>query len=788
MISPVFFDHTGNRRRFVGRLIALLLILILLSAVVFAATLVEMPSEQPLPLGRERQQPLPFITHVARLRHKLPALGPTATTGQTLRIGFYVPWDPDSAVSLRNHYNDLDWVITAQSQVAMPSGGLTYSDDPHLRAIAHSALHQPSFLLMVQNIAHEKWEGDGMARILADRRKSDRLIDSTIATVSKMGWLGAVFDIENIPTTALPAYQAMLERAHGKFARAGLKLLITAPAGEPEWNLRQFAKAVDHVIFMDYDDHWQGGEPGPIAGQDWFEEQLAIAKDQIPADKLILAIGSYGYDWHDGRADALSINEAWLAARDSETMPLYDPESGNSGFAYGDEGRRHTVWMMDAATTWNQLHAASGVKGIALWRLGSEDPAFWDDMAAARLGRRPNLSTIPPPGNTDIEGQGEILRVVADPSGGERAITWGANSTITGETYKTLPSPYVVRRTGGTDPRAIALTFDDGPDANYTPRILSILENRHTPAAFFVIGENALSHPAILRRIVQDGFELGNHSYTHPNLAQVSDLGTRLELNATQRLIESYTGRSMRLFRAPYFGDAEPSTADELQPAELAQKQGYTIVGLHVDPGDWRTPGVDQIVNQAISQIEAGTAERSANIVLLHDAGGNREQTIAALPLIIDGLRARGYHLVSLAQLAGLSHDAVMPPIVGADRMAVNADVGMFLVLASLGYAIRWLFFFAIALGIARAVIMTALALLDRKADKGLLADAPQPPVSVIVPAYNEERVIVSSIQRVLASDYPALELIVADDGSSDATSALVASHFGHDPRVKLLT
>ncbi|MEO7247432.1 MAG: glycosyltransferase [Novosphingobium sp.] len=792
MTSPIFFDETGKRRRLVGRVVGLFLGIIVLIAVVFAATLAAVPSAEPLQFGRERAQPLPFVTHVARLRHQFPRPPAVAQTAPPLRIGFYVPWDPDSATSLGNHYNDLDWVITAQSQVVMPSGTLAYQDDLRLRGLATGHLHQPGFLLMVQNIAHEKWDGAGMARVLADRKKSDALIDTVIVTVQKVGWQGAVFDVENMPKAALAPYMALLDRSHAKFARAGLKLVMTAPAGEPDWDLHRFASAVDSVIFMDYDDHWQGGEAGPIAAQGWFTEQLALARKAIPPDKFILAIGSYGYDWSGGSADALTIEEAWQEARDSDTMPRFDPVSGNSGFAFEEDGKVHTVWMMDAATNWNQLAAAGNLKGIALWRLGSEDPAWWDVWAAARLGKRPSIDAIPASKGTDIEGKGEILRIAADPTPGHRTASWSPNGMISGETYNTLPTPYVVQRTGGDNPKLIALTFDDGPDPIWTPKVLDILEAKHVPGAFFVIGENSLEHPGIVRRIVADGYELGNHSYTHPNLAQVSDFGTRLELNATQRLIESYTGRTMRLFRAPYFGDAEPSTAEELRPAELAQQHGYTIVGLHVDPGDWKTPGAEQIYQQTIAQIQAASGNdsdgRSANVVLLHDGGGNREQTVAALPRIIDRLRAEGYTLVSVAQLAGLSHDAVMPPISGSDRLAVNTDVGVFLTLAALGYAIRWLFFFAIALGISRAIVMTTLALMDRNSAKALPSDAPQRSVSVIIPAYNEMRVIVASINRVLASDYPALEVIVADDGSVDATSALVAEHFGNDARVKLLT
>jgi cellulose synthase/poly-beta-1,6-N-acetylglucosamine synthase-like glycosyltransferase len=129
-----------------------------------------------------------------------------------------------------------------------------------------------------------------------------------------------------------------------------------------------------------------------------------------------------------------------------------------------------------------------------------------------------------------------------------------------------------------------------------------------------------------------------------------------------------------------------------------------------------------------------------------------------------------------------------MPIVRGKDLLFVRADVGFFILFASIGYALRWLFFFAIALGIARALFMTVLALLDRKSGERAPKDAPQPLVSVIIPAYNEERVILASIERVLASNYPELELIVADDGSRDATSALVAQHFDADPRVRLLT
>ena len=430
-----------------------------------------------------------------------------------------------------------------------------------------------------------------------------------------------------------------------------------------------------------------------------------------------------------------------------------------------------------------------GVAGVALWRLGAEDGGIWSAFAYYRSVKLPDLARVEPVGNVDVEGKGELLRIRATPVIGARATTFDREGLVRDVHWLHYPTPFVVER-GGNSPGEIALTFDDGPDPTWTPKILDVLEAKRAPATFFVVGENAISQPSLLNRIIAGGSELGNHSYTHPNMAHVSETGIGIELNATQRLIEAYTGHSMRLFRAPYFGDAEPTTTDELVPAEIAQDHGYLNVGLHVDPNDWQRPGVDAIVDQVMSQVASGSSEESRQIVLLHDGGGDRSQTVAALPRIIDGLRAKGYRLVPVSSLIGLPPSAVMPQVQGWDLFSVRADVGVFLVVAALLWTLKWLFFLAIALGIARAILMTALALKSRYD-----GNAPVPPaidpdrfVSVLIPAFNEARVIVGSIRRILASDEVRIEIIVIDDGSSDATSQVVTNAFADEPRVRLLT
>ncbi|RZM21332.1 MAG: glycosyltransferase, partial [Sphingomonas sp.] len=368
-------------------------------------------------------------------------------------------------------------------------------------------------------------------------------------------------------------------------------------------------------------------------------------------------------------------------------------------------------------------------------------------------------------------------------------VTVDAKGELSDVVFSQLPSPWTVQRTGYR-PGLVALTFDDGPDPKWTPQILDVLKAKHVPATFFIIGDNGLTQRGLLQRLIVEGHEVGNHTYTHPNLATTSDDTTMLELNATQRLFQAFTGRSLRLFRAPYFGDAEPSTADEIGPAYAAQQRGYLSVGLHVDPDDWMRPGAQAIVDRTVAGVEAGDAERSGNIVLLHDAGGDRAQTVAALPVLIDRLRAKGYRFVPVSELAGLPRDMVNPPISSGDRWAARADLGLFLTLGGLTVAIKWLFAVAITLGILRALALSLLALIQarREAQTVFPAIDPTTEVTVLIPAFNEERVIERAVRRVLDSHDVAVKIVVIDDGSSDRTSAVVAEAFADEPRVRLMT
>jgi cellulose synthase/poly-beta-1,6-N-acetylglucosamine synthase-like glycosyltransferase/peptidoglycan/xylan/chitin deacetylase (PgdA/CDA1 family)/spore germination protein YaaH len=796
MDKPVFYDATGRRDRWSKAVLAALLLLAAAGTLIFAWTLVFLPPAAQFRPASERNMERPLAERLARIGHSagwLPRGRLTGTAIHPITTAFYVPWDPESLGSLQRNISALDWVIPSIATITEAGHRRLFHPDHRFDRVVSGSSRRPKILPMIQNAASEtSWDGAGMAQALADPRRRAAMIDFATGVVEAEKGSGVVFDFEQLPATALADYRRFLREARTRFAPHRWLVTLAVPLNQPAWNLREFAASADRLFLMNYDQHASADDPGPVSAQPWFAGNLSRAMAQVPSEKAIVAIGNYAYDFSAKAAEDLSVPEAWARARDAGATVQFDPATGNSTFAYVDDaGADHMVWSLDAASAWNQLRAAraAGAAGVALWRLGGEDPGVWNDLKALPTGRLPNLRLVPSHGTVDIEGQGELLRIEATPAEGGRTVRFDRDGLIRDVAFTRLPSPFVVRRSGYV-PRQVALTFDDGPDAVWTPKILDVLEARHAPATFFIIGENAVSQPGLLNRILAGGSEIGNHSYTHPNLALDSDRGVTIELNATQRLIEAYTGRSTRIFRAPYFGDAEPTTQDELHPALVAQRHGYLNVGLNADPDDWKRPGSQAIVSSTLRQILVSGEDGPARVVLLHDGGGNRAQTVAALPGIIDGLRAKGFELVPISRLAGVSRDTVMPPVAPGDLLAVRADVAGFVTLAALSRALVWLFYVAIGLGMARAVLMAALAAIEarREARRAPPPIDPEQFVSVLIPCFNEERVIVDSVRRILASEQVRLEVIVIDDGSSDRTSEVVAAAYGQEPRVRLMT
>jgi cellulose synthase/poly-beta-1,6-N-acetylglucosamine synthase-like glycosyltransferase/peptidoglycan/xylan/chitin deacetylase (PgdA/CDA1 family) len=824
--KSVFFDPTGNRSRSLSRLAWLFAILTTIIVFAFVTTILSVQSLTPLIIaGDKHLHAIPFeqavqahslkkVSELAKRvkthQHGVPrsshpetmpitpaaAVAPTkiASADKPLAIGFYVNWDDNSYPSLKRMLPQLDWVVPSWIISQKPNMTPQFDIDRRALDLIRRTKPQTSILPMWQNASDGVWDGPALARMLADPQTRAEQLQQIETFLAANQLQGLVIDFESVPKSAHKNFLAFLGEIKTRFASHHWTLAIAAPFDDPAWDYNAYAAVTDYLMLMAYDEHWEEGSPGSIAAQDWFTKILQRRMHTLDPHHTIICIGNYGYDWTRGKtADDITFQDAILTAHESEATIEFDPATSNPRYSYEeDDGTVHQVWLLDGVTAFNQIHSADVYRpaGYALWRLGSEDPSIrsvfgqpYDTPAPAALHQIAMGSDI------SMEGSGEILRIAAQPSAGSRNYSIDPESgLITAQNYAELPSSYVIRRLGAI-PKKVALTFDDGPDPIWSPQILDILKQKNVHASFFIIGENGQANPELVQRMFDEGHDVGNHTFTHPNLGESPRELTEIELNATQRLFEAITGHSMRFFRPPYFGDAEPTTADELIPVERAQAMGYITVGLRVDPDDWQRPPAATIVERTLAQINDPNPEIRGQIVLLHDAGGDRAQTIAALPVLIDTLRAQGFELVPVSQLAGLTHEQAMPAV-KQQRFSQLSSRIVFYVTGWANHALYWLFMLAISLGLLRLFILCGLGIWQRahQQRENNFTENNAALVSVLIPAFNESKVIATSIARILQSDYVYLEVIVIDDGSTDNTSAVVHEQFGNDPRVRLLT
>lgn len=793
---PVFYDPQGKRRRRVNTAAALLSGVLLLAG---GTTLLALWRPATLPtFTLSSHQPRDHRMSVGRTDEASattpPWTGPSVNPDSAaLNVtGFFVPWDDNSFSSLKRNVGALDVLVPEWWHLG--AGGTLQPESPAKNAnmLAFVRQQRPNLPVMplINNYdsVSQTWAAQRVAQTLHDPLKRATLLEALISGIEQNQFAGLNLDFENLPESAQNDYTAFVQQLAQRLHAAGKQLTVDVPLDDPAFQYSKVGKAADHVILMAYDEHEDQSASGPVASQGWLQKSVAKRLKDIPAAHLNVALGSYGYDWSAAGNSELSFQDALSLARDSEVKPHLDPASLNPTFQYSDEqGKRHTVWYLDAVSVFDQAQAvrALGIRNVSMWRLGSEDPGVWPALRQAGGTLKDSLSKLQAGYDIDYQGSGELLKVTGKPQVGQRSLTFNSAQTLlTGETIDTFATPYVIERWGHQQPKALALTFDDGPDPLYTPRILDILKRERVPATFFIVGLNGEAHPELLRRIVNEGHEIGSHTFTHPDLSLVSHRQVMLELNATQRLIEGETGHRTLLFRPPFAEDVEPETPDQAGIVTEASKMGYYISGMGVDPDDWQKPGTQKIVQDVLRQVHEGAGQ----VILLHDAGGNRDQTIAALPMIINTLRGEGYTFTTASQVAGIPLAQANPAISAQEQWLARVLGANFSALGWLGAALAWLFKLGVTLSVARLLFIVVMALREQASRRKLSipAGTPLPSMAVIVPAYNEAKVINATIASLLESDLPNLQIYVIDDGSTDHTADIARAEYGSYPQVTI--
>ena len=765
--------------------------------------------------------------------------------------GFYVNWEPTAIASAHSNIDAMthfipEWLHLKPSGVNLPlvkDGDLPFLDGRNrqdredLTPFVHA--HNVPILPLLNNFTRRggeegngSWDPVAAHNLISNSQARASLISKLRAWIINENLQGVNVDFEQVQANDKENLVLFMKELYESFHEKNLIVTQDVELETENYDYEELALYNDWIIPMFYDQHDPGSEAGPVAGVDWTRANLKTMLETVPASKIVMAIGNQAYEWTEGKPGAtdLTFQSAIVACKESQPDAeiKLDRKSLNPFFEYTEtvadkngveREEKRTVWMQDAVSVFNQLQVAKseGIRGAALWFVGSEDPSLWSFFNKSKWSSNwadivdsGALENIKYGGQDEVsfEGIGELLQPLTPPGDGKRKVIRSSKSgLIIAESYlkdekgkPLLPSHYVIRRYAGGDQnknKQIVLSFDDGPDPIWTPKILDILKQYRVPAVFFVVGQNVQLNQPLLGRIYADGHEIGNHSWSHPDLYKLLPEVQRLQLTSTQRIIQSITGHSTILFRPPYGGDVEPRYSRQVIPMEIAGELGYVTVGEKNDPQDWRDhnfkPGTEvvdlntprtaeDIIREALRDKDEGS------IVLLHDSGGDRSRTVAALPRIIEELQKEGYKFVSVADLWGVSKDKVMPKVTGNASLLVGADKYVFEVSYYFWLVLTTLFTLSIFLGVSRVAIFVALALIQwNREKKRVFPVGFTPSVSVIIAAYNEEKVIAKTVQSLLDGEYRQLEIIVVDDGSKDKTSEVIKTAFAGDPRVHLI-
>ncbi len=610
------------------------------------------------------------------------------------------------------------------------------------------------------------------------------------ALVETYGFSGLCFDVSELEWTGLLQVGELLEALQQHLAPAYFETCVVTYSDAVESIPPETLEGLDKVIVQMFRPHFPEMIETPRAPQEWFDYEMRRVVETVPTEKLVVAIGTGGLMWIAGESGPRPVDHAEIMRRLHHYggYELFPERARNPMVTLINEtGQNERIWYLDAATAYNQLRLAQdlGVSRIAIWDVGREDPSVWQLLREPALepdSAAVALETVRLDDSVRYTGSGPFHDFESQPVTGRRVLEFDPESgEILKESYSTAPVPFIVRRWGRPQQKVVAITFDDGPDEKYTRQVLDILRSHDVKATFFPIGVNMLANRDLVRRMVDEGHVVGLHTFTHPHIEETADFRMKQELQMQGRLTAMLTGKSPVLFRPPYVDGPGPDTGLLAAKMSKLDDLGYITIGSDFVPQDWVWKDPQRIADFVIEQVRSSPDQ--GHVLLMHDSGGDRTATVKALPIIIETLQAEGVAFVSAAEFMGVSPDKLMPSAEGA---RTNFEAVTLFTLIYLWQLARLMFWLVIAFAIFRVSFVLYLCL--RRGRHAVHHEGYTPSVTVIVPAYNEENVIVSSVNNILQSTYENFDVIVVNDGSTDDTLKIARSTFRRNPRVKVCT
>jgi cellulose synthase/poly-beta-1,6-N-acetylglucosamine synthase-like glycosyltransferase/peptidoglycan/xylan/chitin deacetylase (PgdA/CDA1 family)/spore germination protein YaaH len=817
--KPIFLDPTGHRAwglRVAAGIIALAALALFVSFMASVAFAPPTPATAEVvapvhgpPLARKPTLKLAaerkaLFARIAADRRARAVQAPLVAADQ-ISGAYFQPWVDYALASFRAHASDLTHIYPSWLSLGADGRSIVTTSwkSPTTRDVETVArTNGVRIVPVLQNAERGAFDIQRVKRMLDDPAKGAAVINALLTFVQTNHYQGVQLDFELVDGRTGLRLAKWLDLLAKTFHAHGLEVSTTLEDDLDPRAIQALGTAADYALVMAYDETGADSPtPGPIASAGYIETTLKRFATLLPPHKLLDGIAAYGRDWNvpDKYSDSLSNDQVFgYAARfrpheAPKTVIDFDAAALEPTFQYMDaQNNLHEVWFQDAVTARNSLTLAQGygMRGAAMWSLGQEDASLWQ-VFGRHASPTGDLHTVARSDAVRFIGEGELLRVIGHPESGARTYDVDpTNGLITDEDYQVYPSGWLVE-SSGSPLHEIALTFDDGPDPIWTPRILDVLQRHNVKATFFMIGEQVAEYPDIVREVYRAGEEIGNHSFTHPNMAHVSDERVKLELSATQRAFQAVLGRSPKLFRPPYNADSQPQTYGEIAPVAVADAAGYVTAGESIDTDDWDLfpRAADGTVHRLTAQDIQDSVMHQLNTtggwaILMHDGGGDRSTTLASLDGLITTLQAQGYRFVTVGELEGHDRNWSMPLLSRSDRGFARIDAMAFTISRAFNTFVFWGFTTAIALGLLRIALMIGLAARPGPERPNLLET---PRVDAMIAAYNEAPVIVRTINSLLANQGVDVRVIVVDDGSADGTGDIVEQAFGANPRVRLM-
>ena len=301
-------------------------------------------------------------------------------------------WDERAPASLQSALDDGGVGEVSPTWATLALDGTLTLTPPSPEVLDRIGADGARLLPTVQNFADGRWQGQLVADLLADPVRAADHRTQLVQLAVANGWDGIDLDYEALPATAGPVYTDFLTALRDDLHAQGLELTVAVPArgsdedpGTLAYSYQMVGGIADQVRLMTYDYHWSTSDAGPVAPVDWVQDVVDYAVERVPPEKLMLGLATYGYDWVGTEGRTVQATDAVALADEVGAEPRWDDEAAAWTFSYEQDGEQHTVWYEDARSLERkqQIAVDAGLRGVAIWSLGGEDPQVWTSVAAA---------------------------------------------------------------------------------------------------------------------------------------------------------------------------------------------------------------------------------------------------------------------------------------------------------------------------------------------------------------------------------------------------------------------